>query len=126
MEITHPRVAFQDDRGRIVDVMEAIDCNYVTIISSRKGVTRGNHYHRNTTQWVYVLRGKMLAYSRMPDAPVQRAVLETGDLIKNPPLEQHALTALEDSEFLVLIAGQRGGKDYEKDTYRLDRPLQDL
>ena len=125
MEISHPAVAFQDDRGRIVDVMEATDCNYVTVISSRKGATRGNHYHRNTIQWVYVLRGKMLAHSRMPDGPLQRAILEAGDLIKNPPLEQHALTALEDSEFLVLTSGLRGGKDYEKDTYRLDRPMQD-
>jgi oxalate decarboxylase/phosphoglucose isomerase-like protein (cupin superfamily) len=125
MEITHPPVAFEDDRGRIIDVMEAIDFNYATVISSRKGVTRGNHYHEKTTQWVYVLRGRMMAHSRMPDGELQRAILETGDLIKNPPFEQHALTALADSEFLVLTAGQRGGKDYEKDTYRLTKPMQD-
>ena len=125
MEIVHPAVAFEDHRGRIIDVMEAIDFNYATVITSRKGVTRGNHYHQKTTQWVYVLRGRMQAHSRMADGPLKRAVLEVGDLIKNPPFEQHALTALEDSEFLVLTAGLRGGKDYEKDTYRLTKPMQD-
>ena len=125
MDITHPPVAFQDDRGQIIDVMEALDFNYATVITSRKGVTRGNHYHKKTTQWVYLLRGKLMAYSRMPDGEVKSAVLEPGDLIKNPPLEHHALTALADSEFLVLTAGLRGGKDYEKDTYRLTKPLQD-
>ena len=125
MEITHPAIAHQDDRGRILDVLEGIDINYVTVISSKKGVSRGSHYHKKTTQWVYILRGKMLAHSRMPDGPLKRAVLEEGDLIKNVPLEHHALTALEDTEFLVLTAGLRGGKDYEKDTYRLPKPMQD-
>jgi oxalate decarboxylase/phosphoglucose isomerase-like protein (cupin superfamily) len=125
MEITHPPIAFEDDRGKIIDVMEAVDFNYATVISSRKGVTRGNHYHEKTTQWVYVLRGRMMAHSRLPDGELRRAVLEPGDLIKNPPFEHHALTALVDSEFLVLTAGQRGGKDYEKDTYRLTKPMQD-
>lgn len=125
MEIVHPAVAFEDHRGRIIDVMEAIDFNYATVITSRKGVTRGNHYHQKTIQWVYVLHGRMLVHSRLPDGQLQRAVLEVGDLIKNPPFEQHALTALEDSEFLVLTAGLRGGKDYEQDTYRLTNPMQD-
>ena len=124
MEISHPAVAFQDDRGQIIDVMESLDFNSATVISTRKGAVRGNHYHQKTIQWIYVLRGKVLAHSRMPDGPLQSAVLETGDLIKNPPFEQHAFTALEDSEFLVLSAGLRSGKDYVKDTYRLDKPLQ--
>jgi len=125
MEIVHPPIAFEDARGRIVDVMEEVEFNYATVISSRKGVTRGNHYHEKTVQWVYVLRGRMLAHSRMPGGTVERAVLEPGDLLRNPPGEHHALTALEDSEFLVLTAGLRGGKDYEKDTYRLEEPMQD-
>lgn len=125
MEITHPAIAHQDDRGRIIDILEGIDFNYATVITSRKGVTRGNHYHLKTTQWVYIVSGRLLAHSRMPDGPLERSELQIGDLIKNVPGEHHALTALEDSEFLVLTAGLRGGKDYEKDTYRLERPMQD-
>ena len=125
MEVSHPIVSFQDDRGRIIDLLESIDFSHATVIFSRKNATRGNHYHKETTQWIYMLRGKMLAHARMPDGPMQRAVLEAGDLIRNPPFEQHAFTALEDCEFLVLSAGLRGGKHYEKDTYRLDKPMQD-
>jgi quercetin dioxygenase-like cupin family protein len=125
VEITRPGIAFEDDRGRIIDVIGGIEFNYFTVITSRKGVTRGNHFHRKTVQWVYVLHGKMLAHSRIPGGRLIRTVLEAGDLITNPPLEEHALTALEDSEFLVLTAGVRGGKDYEKDTYRLVKSMQD-
>lgn len=124
MEISRPAVAHQDERGRIVDIIESVSFNYATIISSRKGATRGNHYHEKTTQWVYVLSGKLLAHSRFGEGPVETRVLEPGDLLKNVPSEHHALTALEDSEFLVLTAGLRGGKEYERDTYRLENPMQ--
>ena len=61
----------------------------------------------------------------MPDGEVQEALLNPGDLLMNQPHEEHALVALQDSEFLVLTSGLRGGKDYEKDTYRLAEPLQE-
>lgn len=125
MEITHPPIAHQDSRGQIVDIMESINFNYATIITSVKGVTRGNHYHKKTIQWVYVIKGKLLAHSRMPEGQIQRAIISTGDIVKNVPFEHHALTALEDTEFLVLTSGLRGGKDYEKDTFRLDVPMQE-
>jgi dTDP-4-dehydrorhamnose 3,5-epimerase-like enzyme len=125
MHVSHPPVAHEDDRGRIVDILEGIDFNYATVITSRKGVTRGNHYHKQTTQWVYVIKGRMLAHSRMPGGEIQRRTLSIGDVIMNPPYEHHALTALEDTQFLVLTAGLRGGRDYEKDTFRLERPMQD-
>lgn len=123
MEVVHPPVAFEDDRGRIIDVLQALDFNSATLITTRKGVTRGNHSHKLTTQWVYILRGRMLAHSRLPGGNATRAELNAGDLLKNVPGEDHALTALEDTEFLVLSSGPRSGVDYEKDTYRLDQPL---
>jgi quercetin dioxygenase-like cupin family protein len=125
MKITHPDVAHTDQRGSIIDILAGIETNYATLISSKKGVVRGNHYHEKTIQWVYVLSGQLRSLSRMPDCEVQEEILNRGDLLENHPHEEHALVALEDSEFLVLTSGLRGGKDYEKDTYRLKTFLQD-
>lgn len=125
MQITHPDVAHADERGAITDILAGIEVNYATLISSKEGVVRGNHYHEKTIQWVYVLRGQLKSLSRMPDGDVQEATLNPGDLLLNHPHEEHALVALKDSEFLVLTSGLRGGKDYEKDTYRLAEPLHD-
>jgi quercetin dioxygenase-like cupin family protein len=126
MKITHPPIAFKDDRGEIIDIVEKIDFQYATFIHSKKDVERGNHYHKQTVQHVYLLTGKLRALSQMPGEKVIDATLNPGDLIENVPNESHALIALEDSTFLVLTAGVRGGKDYENDTYRLDKPLKDL
>lgn len=126
MNISHPAVAFKDHRGEITDIVEQIDFNYATLINSKKGVERGNHYHKKTVQYVYVLSGKLRALSQMPGEKVQEAVLNPGDLIENVPNEAHALIALEDTNFLVLTSGERGGQNYENDTYRLDQPLSSL
>ena len=38
-------------------------------------------------------------------------------------MERHAFQAIEDTTFLVLTRGPRGGENYETDTFRLDIPL---
>lgn len=125
MKITHPAANFRDERGEIVDILVKEEVQFVTMITSAKGSTRGNHYHKSTTQWTYVLQGKIKLLSQLPDGPVTAAVMETGDLSMTPPFERHAITALEDSVIMVFTRGVRGGADYEKDTFRLAEPLAD-
>lgn len=124
MKVTRPQYSHKDDRGEITDILvkEKIEC--VTLITSAKGTTRGNHYHKKTVQWVYILEGKMKLLSQMPGAHVVATILEKGDLGVTAPMERHAMITLEDSAFIVLTRGPRGGDDYEKDTYRLSEPLQ--
>ena len=45
------------------------------------------------------------------------------DLLLTEPNESHALETLEETLFLVLTRGPRGGDRYESDTFRLDVPL---
>lgn len=124
MEVTRPQYSHKDDRGEITDILVKEKIEYVTLITSAKGATRGNHYHKETVQWVYILEGKMKLISQMPGAPVVATILEKGDLAVTAPMDRHAMIALEDSAFIVLTRGPRGGDDYEKDTYRLSEPLQ--
>jgi dTDP-4-dehydrorhamnose 3,5-epimerase-like enzyme len=123
MDVVKVPVAFTDARGEIIDVLKEGHVEYVTIIHSRKDAIRGNHYHKDTYQHLYVLSGKLRAVSQMPDKDPVEAILVANDLILNVPFERHAFEALEDSSFLVLTRGPRGGENYEKDTYRLDVPL---
>ena len=123
MEARRPEVAHRDDRGTITDLLVDEPIEHVTLITSRQGAVRGNHYHKETTQWLYILEGRVQLLTQMPESPVQETVLEKGELIVNRPLERHAMLALEDSVILVFTCGPRGGQDYEQDTYRLAQPL---
>lgn len=120
-----PTPAFEDDRGVIKDLLVHEPVDSITVISSKKGVVRGNHYHKDTAQWVYVQSGRLKALTQYEGEDVVAIILETGDVQKAEPLERHALIALEDTEFFVFTKGPRGGESYENDTYRLTEPLQD-
>jgi len=126
MDVTKITPDFEDERGAITDILRQESINYVTVITSKKGALRGNHVHKETVQYVYVMEGKLKALSQMPGEPVSMAVLSKGDLIVNVPHEGHAFEALEDTTFLVFTRGPRGGENYEDDTFRLKIPLQNL
>ena len=123
MELTKVKTKFQDDRGAITDVLVKEAIEYVTVISSKAGSLRGNHYHKETFQWVYVLSGKIHVCAQEEGCVVEELIISTGDLILNEPLERHAFKVLEESIILVLTRGPRGGENYEDDTYRMATPL---
>jgi len=123
MKITRPQVNYADERGSITDILQKEEIEYITVITSVKGVERGHHYHEKTTQWVYLMEGRMKLLTQLPGESVVATILEKRDLAMTSPMERHAMIALEDSVFLVFTCGPRGGEDYELDTYRLKQPL---
>jgi dTDP-4-dehydrorhamnose 3,5-epimerase-like enzyme len=123
MEIKNIKCIQEDERGSITDIVEQVDFNGATIIRSKAGSVRGNHFHKKTIQYVYVLSGKMKCLAQKPQQQVMMAIVKQGDLVSHDLLESHSFEALEDTLFLVLSSGLRTGKDYEKDTYRLESPL---
>jgi quercetin dioxygenase-like cupin family protein len=123
MEIKRVKTNFEDHRGKIIDIIANEPVEYATLITSAKGAVRANHFHKDTFQYLYVLSGKLRVVVQMPGMPAEEGVMSEGDLIETVPDERHAFEALEDSAFLVLTRGPRGGEDYEKDTYRLEEPL---
>jgi len=123
MSVIHKKCVFQDARGRIIDVLEKEVIEYITIITSKKGAVRGNHYHKKSIQYAYILSGKIKLVTQMPGKKIKKKIIKPGDLVINIPTERHTLVALEDSEFIVLTRGPRGGGNYENDTYRLEKKL---
>ena len=123
MKVVKISTSYSDARGDITDILRNDAVEYATLITSKRGAVRANHYHEHTFQYVYLLEGRMRIVSQMPGEPQEEVVLEKGDLIVNRPLERHAFEAIDDCTMLVLTRGPRGGDDYEKDTFRLDAPL---
>ena len=123
MEQSTPKIAFEDQRGEIIDLVQNEEINAVTILTFKKGAVRGNHYHKATIQWNYLISGKIKILSQLQDEDIVESTLLPGDLLVAVANEKHALMGLEESVLLVLTKGPRGGKEYENDTFRLDNPL---
>lgn len=123
--------AFEDSRGVILDILVGENIDAVTYISFKNKAVRANHFHKETTQWNYVLSGKLKYCSKVIDkdmledsqTEITEETLYPGDFCVSYPWEAHALQGIEDSEVLVLTKGPRSGMDYEKDTFRLEKPL---
>lgn len=116
-------VSFKDKRGVIVDLLQKENINAITYITFNKGGVRGNHYHRKTIQWGYVVSGKLLIKSQKPKSKITEMTVKKGDLFLDEIKESHAIKGLKKSEVLFFTAGPRGGKEYESDTFRLENPL---
>ena len=97
--------------------------NHGCIITNQPGAVRGNHYHKFTTQYTYILSGTLTYYSRSigGDEPTDVFNAVAGDMIVSEPLEIHAMRSGADGcVFIAFAEGPRGGADYESDTYRVD------
>ena len=117
------KINHKDQRGLIIDLLEKKSINAITLITQKKGKIRGNHYHKKTTQWNYLLSGKIQIFAAKKNKKKTSIILKKGDLVVTTKNESHAIKAIINSQFLVFTQGPRGGKEYENDTYRLLKPL---
>jgi quercetin dioxygenase-like cupin family protein len=123
MEKINVTVAFSDERGKITDLIENEEINSITLITFNKGAARGNHFHKETTQWNYLITGKIKLVTQIPGEKVVETIMLPGEFTVTRPNDRHALYAMETSEVMVFTKGPRGGKEYESDTFRLEVPL---
>ena len=123
MIVHHLEPAFHDNRGQITDIVQHTPFDSVTVITCVRGAIRGNHYHQESIQYLYVLSGRVRAFAQSPGGPVEMVDLVAGDLLETPLLERHAIEVLEDAVLIVITRGPRGGIGYEDDTFRVP-PLQ--
>jgi mannose-6-phosphate isomerase-like protein (cupin superfamily) len=116
------KINYKDKRGVIIDLLQKEKINSITYITIRKGAVRGNHYHKKTYQWNFIISGKMKLISRKKNIK-KIVVLKKNDLCLSEPMEHHALVGITKCEVLVFTRGPRGGKEYESDTFRIKDKL---
>lgn len=116
-------ISHQDSRGEITDLLENEEINAITKVTFKTGAVRGNHYHKKTVQYNYVIDGCIELVTQEGVGEPVHAILGPGELAVTHAMEKHAIRAVQDSTLLVFTRGPRGGKEYESDTYRLDTPL---
>lgn len=112
---------FVDDRGTISDILEK-EVKHIGIIFSNPGSVRGNHYHKKSTQYMYVIKGRMEMRTkdmRTENSEVETKTIEEGDIITIPAMIAHSFKAFEETYFLDITTESRSGNKYEEDTFRI-------
>jgi len=122
-------VNYSDSRGEIRDIFVSSPKDHCSLITFTLGAIRANHFHKESTQYTYVVNGELLMSSCLVDdtgtpiAEIQEEVLVVGDIVSHPPYHAHAFRALKPSTILAFADGIRGGCDYEKDVFRLKNSI---
>lgn len=114
----------QDKRGQIYDIWKE-PVHHVGIVTFAKGATRGKHYHKLSSQYNYLLKGKIKLVTkkmRAKNSVPRTIIMNKGDMVLIPSNYYHELTALASSTLLVATTGsrKRGSEDYEKDNHRVE------
>jgi dTDP-4-dehydrorhamnose 3,5-epimerase len=123
-KVTVKKIApvFEDERGAIYDLLE-VPVRHSGLITFVKGAKRGSHYHKKSTQYTYIIQGRIevrIKDTKSPDAKVESYLIEKGDLMEIPPLVIHTYQALENSVMLDFTTESRLEDGYETDTIRVD------
>jgi len=109
-----------DERGAIQSLVN-FPMKNLSLITSKKGTVRSNHYHGTDWHYMYVLAGSFDYYYRPTGSEAKPAVtrLKAGEMVFTPPMEDHATVFLEDSEILVASRNPRDQEAYEADVRRV-------
>lgn len=118
-----PVPAHEDDRGRIVDLVVGEIIDAVTYLTLEPGAVRGNHFHKETTQWTFVVDGCITYAEANAGNNAKTFVGRRGDLFVSGPNVIHAVKADVASAIVVFTSGPRSGEAYEEDTYRVEVPI---
>jgi dTDP-4-dehydrorhamnose 3,5-epimerase-like enzyme len=98
-------VRHADDRGAFLGIVSSGTWREVNFLESRAGAVRGNHYHRESEEIIFLLRGQ--AEVELVDArdPGRRAVvrLEGGTGVEVHPFMVHTVRYLTDCEQISLL-----------------------
>jgi dTDP-4-dehydrorhamnose 3,5-epimerase-like enzyme len=118
VELEPPHI---DDRGSIQSLVN-FPMKNLSLISSKKGSIRSNHYHKTDWHYMYVLSGSFNYYFRPTDSneELQCVVVKSGEMIFTPPMEDHATVFLEDCQLLAMSRNPRDQEAYEEDVRRVN------
>ena len=116
---------FKDKRGAIIDIFTNEPKDHCTLVTFNKSAIRGNHFHKKTIQYSFVISGKLKMFTAKVSnkgllvGKIKKDIVSSNTLIEHKPYIAHAFKAIKKSNLLAFVNGKRGGKNYEKDTFRL-------
>lgn len=109
-----------DERGEIQNLVNYPVKN-TSLITSKKGTVRSNHYHVTDWHYMYIISGQADYYFRPTNSgqKPEKIILKQGDMVFTPPMEDHATVFTEDTVLLAMSRNPRDQESYESDVKRI-------
>lgn len=116
---------YKDERGlfaKIFDYMELEDKDIqdIYITHTKPGQSRGDHYHKKTTEWFCAVKGRGIMKLRDIETNEELEIEingETISVIELPPKINHIVSCTGDEELILLAFANQPYKKDDTDTY---------
>lgn len=105
---------FADDRGTIVQLIHQ-GYRQINVITSKKDVLRGGHYHKENEEAFYIVSGSLKLIVNDKEY-----VFQTGDFFGIEPYDMHSFYFLEDTVLVSMYSNGVEMENGEKDIYTGD------
>ncbi len=110
-----PDFCFSDDRGQIIQLVhEGYD--QINALFSKKGVLRGSHYHKVSSECFFVLTGSV-SVKIEENGNKENKEYHAGDFFKVFPYEKHSMFFLEDCWMIQMYDKPIEYADGKKDIF---------
>lgn len=110
-----PDFAFEDGRGKLTQLVHG-GYTQVNVLESRKGVLRGGHFHKQSREAFFVVRGQVeVTLKKGPDQ--QTELFVPGDFFEIAPFVVHSMRFPEDCVLVAMYDIPVEYEDGTKDIY---------
>lgn len=118
---------YTDERGSIETIYEDNTSSFLKI-TSVKGASRANHYHKTSSHYCLLTEGRVKYYERPVGSEGKLTVQTFGpwEVFWTGPMMEHLMVFTEDSVMLCHSTGSRLQANYENDLVRLEYRLDEI
>lgn len=114
---------FRDERGWLVEVLKGKEISdtfgQVYITTAHPGKVKGNHYHKEKTEWAYFLSGKAeVAFLDVETGEKRNIIVDNNStIVKIPPMISHGFKNTGNEMLYVLIYSNKVYDEKNPDSY---------
>lgn len=120
-ELVTPSFDRKDDRGTFQEVLNGGHWEALIRGTMKPGAVMGNHYHRKTAIFLYLISGATQIKTVHVDTGVKdQFLLTAGHGVVLGTDESHAIRFLEDSEFIMLKSHKYDPEDPDTFVYPVE------
>jgi len=121
-------IPFEDFRGCLKKILKkssmdkGLDIEEAYVLYSKKGAVRGNHYHKETTEYFCVLKGSVkFSLKEFDKDDIEEISIDERDniVVEVPPFTAHAIINEGDENAIILVLSTKEYDENYTDTYKM-------
>lgn len=116
IEFIKPDFSFQDERGALVQLCRE-GWKQINVTSTKAGVFRGGHYHKNNQEAFYIIEGE-IEINLTKDGKQETVTVQSGDFFILKPYAVHSFNFKKDTVMVALYDKGVEEINGQKDIYK--------